>query len=67
MKTIEIVDQTIPYKTRVKMRRKTLTFRERHFTVDEGVLPFLYFSYKMWATKIYGGFRELLFGKAKKK
>lgn len=65
-KTIELVDQDLSYEARFKARRKTLGFKEKHFTLSEGVLPFLWMSYKMWGKKILGGYRELIFGKARK-
>ena len=67
IKTIEVVDPNLSYEVRYKAFRKTLTFRERHFTQDYGVVPFIWMSYKMWGKKIFGGFRELIFGKAVKK
>lgn len=67
MKTIEIVNQHLTYEQRYKARRKTLGFKEKHFSRHEGVLPFAYMSYKMWLTKIGGGYKELLFGKKGKK
>jgi hypothetical protein len=66
-KIIEIVDPHLTYEVRYKAFRKTLTFRERHFSQEYGVIPFIYMSYKMWGTKILGGFREKFFGKGKKK
>ncbi len=66
-KIIEVVDAHLSYEERYRARRKTLSFRQRHFTQDDGVLPFIWMSYKMWGKKILGGFRELIFGKAVKK
>lgn len=56
-KTIHLVNQHMTYKQRYRARRKTLGFHEKHFTQAEGVIPFGYMSYKMWLTKIYGGFK----------
>ena len=68
MKVIELKNQHLPtYKERYKARRKTLSFREKHFTYHEGPIPFAYMSYKMWLTKIIGGYKELIFGKKDKK
>jgi hypothetical protein len=63
MKIIELTNQHLSYRARYKARRKTLGFKEKHFTKHEGVMPFVYMSYKMWLTKIWGGYMELLFGK----
>lgn len=66
-KIIELVNQDLSYEARYRARRKTLCFRQRHFTRDDGIFPFIWMSYKMWGKKILGGFRELIFGKAVKK
>lgn len=51
---------TTTYRQRVRAFRKTLSFRERHFTQEHGVIPFAYMSYKMWLTKIWGGFKLVI-------
>jgi len=63
MKTIELKNQDLTYEQRYKLRRKELSFKERHFTRDEAWILFAHMSYKMWASKIIGGYKELFFGK----
>lgn len=66
-KIIEVMNQDLTYEARHKAFRKTLGFKDKHFTQEFGVIPFLWMSHKMWAKKILGGYRELIFGKGKKK